>query len=58
MKMLSDKWSSVEMGIEKEKTERKIALEEKLRQIEARINSERPNEEAKFKQLRDQMFRL
>lgn len=49
IKLLSEKWNSLENGIEKEKSERRNLLDEKLRQCEERITKERGSDEAKFK---------
>lgn len=39
--------------MDKDKSEKKDILDEKIRQLETRILKERPNDEAKFKILKD-----
>jgi len=49
IRLLSEKWSNVENGLEKEKSERRNLLDEKLRICEDRITKDRSSDEAKFK---------
>jgi len=49
IKLLSEKWSNLENGIEKEKNERRGLLDDKLRQCEERITKERSSDDSKFK---------
>ncbi len=49
IKHLSDKWNNVQSGIEREKQEKRGALEDRLNAIEERVYTERPADEAKFK---------
>ena len=49
IKLLSEKWNSLENGLEKEKNERRNLLDDKLRICEDRITKERSSDESKFK---------
>lgn len=45
IKLLSDKWQNIQQNIDREKQDRRDILEDRLRGIEEKINSERPNDE-------------
>lgn len=49
IKLLSEKWNNLENGLEKEKSERRNLLEDKLRQCDERVTKERTADESKFK---------
>lgn len=49
IKLLSEKWNNLENGLEKEKSERRNLLEDKLRQCDDRVTKERAADESKFK---------
>lgn len=49
IKVLSDKWQNIQHNIDKEKQDRRDVLEDRLRGLEEKINSERPNDEQRFK---------
>lgn len=53
MKLIGDKWVNIEVNIEKEKTTRKEILDQKLKNLEDRINRERPEDETKFRILKE-----
>lgn len=44
--------------MDKDKSEKKDILDEKIRQLEDKILKERPNDEAKFKILKDEILNL
>jgi hypothetical protein len=45
IRLLADKWTHITHNIDKEKVERKDVLEDRLHELEERINKERPNDE-------------
>lgn len=53
MRLIGEKWSTISTNIEKEKLTRKEVLEERLRNLEDRIKREKPDDENKFRILKD-----
>ena len=45
IRVLSDKWNNITQNIDKEKQDRRDILEDKLKGLEDKITSERPNDE-------------
>lgn len=55
---MSEKWQNIQENIDREKIERRDILEDRLRGIEESINAQRPNDEQRFKVLKDQALKL
>lgn len=58
MKLIGEKWTNIQTNIDKEKVTRKDILDERLLNLEDRINKERPEDETKFRILKEQVLKL
>ncbi|CAD8172487.1 unnamed protein product [Paramecium octaurelia] len=58
LKVLTEKWSNLKQGLDKEKNDKKELVEQHIQRIESLLNQERPKEEQKFKTLKDHLLKL